>query len=387
MTTRAQPGRKRLQLAAVVSLLLLPVALALMGTTALSASLSGRVGSPEVTLPLTERTLAEQPLVRIAVLGDVGTGESDEVAMARRVAALGATDPFDALVLLGDNVYPDGDPTRLGATVFGPFGPVLDAGAELLAVLGNHDAGYADEQVAALGMPGRWYQKTIGGVLFLGLDSTDAENPAQFRWLENTLAASSAEWVIAAMHHPPFSAGLHGSSEDTREAFVPLFEEYGVDLVLAGHDHDYQRSVPIGGVTYVVSGGGAKVRPTGSTDFTAVSAAVLHFVEVAVWADRMELTAISLGGTFDHAVLNGDAPALVSAASFPLGGALSDREATAGARLAGIGAIVSFLVVGAGWVTPRIAGRRVAGMLVVASTVSMLSTLAGIGMVTMSLVV
>src|SRR5688572_28977977 len=81
----------------------------------------------------------------------------------RRTAAAmvtaGEGDPYDVLLLLGDNVYPSGDPTRLPETVFGPFQSVLDDGAKLLAILGNHDVmdGHADAQVAALGLPGRWY--------------------------------------------------------------------------------------------------------------------------------------------------------------------------------------------------------------------------------------
>ncbi len=382
MATKARP--KRLKRAAVVSLLLLPGALALLGTTAISGSLPGRVGSPEVTVPVAERTLAEQPLVRFAVLGDVGTGESDEIAVAGRVAALGAADPFDALILLGDNVYPDGDPARLGATVFEPFGPVLDAGAELLAVLGNHDAGYADEQVAALGMPGRWYAREIGQVLFLGLDSTDAENPTQLSWLENTLAASSAEWIIAAMHHPPFSAGVHGSDGDTRESFVPLFERYGVDLVLAGHDHDYQRSVPIGGVTYIVSGAGAKVRPTGAAGFTAASAAALHFVEIAVWADRVELTAIGLDGAFDRAVLDVDAPRPTSPSIYVAGGFLRD-DVGVGVRLVSIGALAWVLLLGLGWVAPVAVIGRSGTAVMAASAIAAATTISGLGVLAVSL--
>ena len=289
--------RFRISLAvAVVSLLAFATAFALVGTTAVSAAMPGRVGAPDVTIPLAHRVDANEPLYRIAALGDVGTGAADEYAVASQVAAVGEADPFDALVLLGDNVYPDGNPARLNATVFTPFGPVLESGAALLPVIGNHDQNYADEQVAALGMPGQWYATRLGDVLFIGLDSNLPEDPVQLAWLQSTLTESSAQWIIAAMHHPPFSAGVHGSDEDTRDTFVPLFEKYGVDLVLAGHDHDYQRSIAVGGVTYVVSGAGAKVRSTGSADFTAASAAVLHFVEIGIWEDRLELTAISLDG-------------------------------------------------------------------------------------------
>jgi 3',5'-cyclic AMP phosphodiesterase CpdA len=383
MTNSATRGRLRF-IGLLVFLVLLGV-LALLDTSAIASSFPGRVGSPEVTIPVAEREPADRPLIRLAVLGDVGTGEAGELAVARRVATVGAGDPFDALVLLGDNVYPDGDPSRLGATVFGPFGPVLDGGAALLPVIGNHDAGFADEQVAALGMPGRWYANEIGDILFLGLDSTDPENPAQLAWLERTLATSRARWIVAAMHHPPFSAGAHGSNRDTREAFVPLFERYGVDLVLAGHDHDYQRSIPIGGITYVVSGGGAKVRATGSADFTATSAAVLHFVDLGVWEDRMELTAISLAGTFDHVVIRGNEPVFVTAASFTPTGLFEDEPST-GIRMAGVGALFWLIVIGTGWMVPRATMGRFGRVLLVISTVSMLTVLTGVGLVTASLV-
>jgi 3',5'-cyclic AMP phosphodiesterase CpdA len=189
-------------------------------------------------------------------------------------------------------------------------------------------------------MPGRWYAAQLGDVLFVALDSTMAEDPGQLTWLEQTLAASNNDWVIAEMHHPPLSAGIHGSDEDTREAFVPLFEKYGVDLVLAGHDHDYQRSIPIGGVTYIVSGAGAKVRSAGSADFAEASAAVLHFVEIGIWDDRPEITAISLDGVFDSVELTRDRSATPAAVAFPLSGFLSDTETLAGARVASAGAFI-----------------------------------------------
>lgn len=355
----------------------------LINTSAVASSLPGRIGLPESTVPVEARPSDDRPLVRIAAVGDVGTGEADEIAVANRMADIGDHDPFDGLVLLGDNVYPDGDPSRLGAAVFEPFGRVLNAGANLLPVLGNHDEPFAEEQVTALGMPGRWYASTVGDVLFVGLDSTDAENPAQLAWLDATLATNSTRWVIAAMHHPPFSAGVHGSNEDTRDSFVPLFERYGVDLVLAGHDHDYQRSVPIGGITYVVSGAGSKVRATGSASFTAASAAVLHFVDIGVWSDRLEVTAISFEGAFDRVVISGNQEPGVSSASFATGGIFEDEPST-GVRMAGIGAAFWAVVLCAGWLLPKTSLGRAGRVLVVASTASMLTVLGGIGLITIS---
>ena len=76
-------------------------------------------------------------------------------------------------------------------------------------------------------------------------------------------------------------------------AFSPLFERYGVQLVLSGHDHDYQRSVPQNGVTYVVSGAAAGTRRTGEASFTATSFSWHHFVDIAVYPDHLLLRAIN----------------------------------------------------------------------------------------------
>ena len=77
-----------------------------------------------------------------------------------------------------------------------------------------------------------------------------------------------------------------------------------MQLVLAGHDHDYQRSQTIDGVTYVVSGGAAKTRSTSRADFTETAWSTYHFVDLAVWPDRLELRAIDQHGeVFDSVSL------------------------------------------------------------------------------------
>lgn len=257
------------------------------------AYLTKRVGAPPGGAPAAEYGAADPPALRLAVAGDVGTGGAAELATAKAMVTAAADRPFDGLVLLGDNVYPNGDPARLGATVFDPFKPVLSQGAQLLPVLGNHDV---EAQVAPLGMPGRWYAKTLGPVLFIGLDSTKTADPTQRAWLERTLSTATQPWKVVALHHPPYSAGWHGSSQNVRSAFEPLFERYGVQLVLAGHDHDYQRSTPINGVTYLVSGGAAKLRKTGRADFTAVSWSTYHFVDIAAWPDHLLIRAVGQDG-------------------------------------------------------------------------------------------
>ena len=268
--------------------------------------LTHRIEKPESKHARVPLDKANLPLVRLAAAGDVGTGGDEEWTTAESMDLVEDDLEFDALLLLGDNVYEDGDPAELQRTVFDPFAGVLDGGTQLLAVLGNHDTrkGHRDAHATAIGMPAHWYATTIDDVLVISLDSNRPNEPDQLAWLERTLNSSDASWTIATMHHPPYSGGHHGSDIAVRQAFTPLFEQFGVQLVLAGHDHDYQRSEAIEGVTYVVSGAAAKLRATGRADFTAVAWSTYHFLEIAVWEDRIDVRAIDQAGdVFDEFTL------------------------------------------------------------------------------------
>jgi predicted phosphodiesterase len=252
-------------------------------------------GSPKATTQYVPLPAEPEALLHVAVAGDVGDSGHRLDRTAAAVGEANKLSRYDALWLLGDNVYPSGDPAKLPETVFGPFGPVLNSGTELLAIVGNHDvkAGYGEAQMAALGMPGMWWSEEVNGVLLVGLDSNRPTNAEQLAWLEATLSASQAPWKIVALHHPPYSAGYQGSSIAVREAFSPLFERYGVQLVVSGHDHDYQRSKPQRGVTYVVTGAAAGTRRTGEASFTEVSFSWHHFTDITVFADRLVLRAVN----------------------------------------------------------------------------------------------
>lgn len=286
---RSRPVRYLLRAMAALTavVLLVAVVLVLQYHRQIGSLLTHRKGSPTHTEPYVPFPADDLPAVRVAVAGDVGDSGSRITATGQAVADIVGNDPFDVLLLLGDNVYPKGDPAKLPQTVFGPFGAVLDEGTDLLAILGNHDKSRSDEQMAALGMPGRWWSTVRGDVLLVGLDSNEPDNPEQLAWLEATLAASTQTWKIVALHHPPYSAGYQGSDMAARKAFVPLFERYGVQLVLSGHEHDYQRSIPINGVTYVITGAAAGTRRTGDASFTAVSFSWHSFVELGIYPDRI----------------------------------------------------------------------------------------------------
>lgn len=205
---------------------------------------------------------------------------------------------YDGLVLLGDLIYPDGD-AEDPRTNHRRFEPITSHGAHLIPVLGNHDY-VSDEQADLLLRLGReksWYADQVGIARIIVLDTEQVDNPAQTAWLAQKLASpTTAAWTIIAMQKPAYSAGYHGSEQAIQELWVPLFERYEVPLVLAGHDHNYQRSRLIDGVTYVVSGGSAMLRPTGRQDFTAVSTSTLHFVDLRLEPGRLALRAINHNG-------------------------------------------------------------------------------------------
>ena len=148
--------------------------------------------------------------VRIAVAGDTGTGDEAQRATVRRTFEDGRGDPHDALLLLGDLIYDDGD-ADLTDELVDAFAPVTDAGAELIPVLGNHDyeSGEEDEIFEEPGRPDRWYVDRVGPVRVVVLDSNEVDDEQQTDWLRGTLAEPqpTGTWTIVAMHHPAYSAG------------------------------------------------------------------------------------------------------------------------------------------------------------------------------------
>lgn len=111
--------------------------------------------------------------------------------------------------------------------VTGPFSPILNSGAELLPVLGNHDYRSGEQQqiLPALGRENSWYVQRVGPVRFVVLDSNRVQDREQTQWLRKTLAepVPPKTWTVVAMHHPAYSAGYHGSDLAVRHRWGPLF--------------------------------------------------------------------------------------------------------------------------------------------------------------------
>jgi 3',5'-cyclic AMP phosphodiesterase CpdA len=219
--------------------------------TLLSASHSGA----QVAAPV------KPDSVRMAVIGDMGTGETRQYDVSRRMMEAHATFPFDFVIMLGDNIYGGSTPQDFERKFSIPYKPLLDAGVKFYASLGNHD-NTNESFYAPFNMNGStYYTFKKGNVRFFVLNSIYMD-PKQLAWLEQELkGAGDGDWKICYFHHPLYSSGrTHGSSIDLRQVLEPLFIKYHVDVVFAGHDHVYERVKPQNGIYYFTEGSSGELR-------------------------------------------------------------------------------------------------------------------------------
>jgi predicted phosphodiesterase len=221
---------------------------------------------PTATLPKDEDS------VKFLVIGDTGTGDSNQYQVAQRIAEAHKAFPFEFAIMLGDNLYGSEGPSAYLNKFERPYKPLLDAGVDFYASLGNHDEP-AQRFYKPFNMDGkRFYKFSKGGVDFFVLDSTYM-TPQQIDWLKTELERSDAKWKIAYFHHPIYSSGeRHGAEVDLQVLVEPLFVQNGVDVVFSGHEHFYERIKPQKGIVYITQGGGAKLRRGNLRDNSAITA-------------------------------------------------------------------------------------------------------------------
>ncbi|HVK78730.1 MAG TPA: metallophosphoesterase [Kofleriaceae bacterium] len=241
--------------------------------------------------------------IRFLAFGDSGWGETDQLSLYDQMLTV----PYDLIVHVGDLAYPSGTIDQIEDTVFAIYAPLFRH-LPFFPVAGNHEYKTDDAKpfraVFALPNNERWYSFDWGPVHFVALD-TEQDYGKQAAWLDADLAATRLPWKVVYMHKPLYSSGDHGSDGSARKAFEPLFEKHGVQLVLAGHDHHYERVEPQRGVAYFVTGGGGRgTRPTGSSSFTALSQPVIHFLQIEIAGDQLTVHAIDgAGNEFDSLVV------------------------------------------------------------------------------------
>jgi hypothetical protein len=224
--------------------------------------------------------------VHFTAMGDFGTGGTQQANVMKLLGQPSRAGEF--LLTLGDNAYSSGTEAEFQSNMFKPMAALLRQ-VPLFPSPGNHEyvtnqgQPYLDNFYLPANNPEkseRYYSFDWGSVHFVSLDSNCVIGlassdrctlAAQKSWLAQDLAATRQPWKVVFFHHPTWSSGEHGSQLKMRREFAPLFEQYGVDLVLTGHDHNYERSKPMKGdgvapsgtrgIPYLVVGsGGASLR-------------------------------------------------------------------------------------------------------------------------------
>lgn len=225
-----------------------------------------------VTAPASSSASKADRSLRIWVVGDAGRG--NELAAQVRDGYLKFTGSrhTDLWLMLGDNAYDTGTLEEYQRGVFEMYPPLLRCSV-LWSAIGNHDAGSASSASQSgpyyelFSLPARgeaggvpsgtaaYYSFDWDNIHFICLDSYGSDRApggAMLTWLTKDVAAMNKDWAIAFWHHPPYTKGSHDSDTELeliemRRQVLPILEDGGVDLVLAGHSHSYERSYLIDG--------------------------------------------------------------------------------------------------------------------------------------------
>jgi hypothetical protein len=208
--------------------------------------------------------------VRFAAIGDSGRGDQAQREVAARMVAWREKFPFEFVLMLGDNIYGPHTPADYASKFEEPYRPLLEAGVKFYAAIGNHDDP-GSIYYGPFNMGGQRYYTfrrteqslsgiTGGGVRFFALDSRSLDRP-QLDWLSRELESSGSAWKICFFHHPIYTAGRYRSgAQALRRHLEPILVRGDVDVVLAGHEHFYERTRPQHGITYFISGSAGSLR-------------------------------------------------------------------------------------------------------------------------------
>lgn len=210
--------------------------------------------------------------VRVWVIGDSGTADANARAVRDAYESFNGGRHTDLWLMLGDNAYDRGTDAEYQDAVFDMY-PRMLRQSVVWPTLGNHD-GYGASSDTLSGpyydiftLPGTaqaggvasgteaYYSFDFGNIHFVCLNSHDVDRSVggtMLTWLEQDLMNNAQDWTIAFWHHPPYTKGSHNSDSedqliDMRENALPILEDWGVDLVLSGHSHSYERSYLLDG--------------------------------------------------------------------------------------------------------------------------------------------
>ncbi|MBI4893648.1 MAG: metallophosphoesterase [Acidobacteria bacterium] len=238
---------------------------------------------------------------RFLAFGDSGVASDAQFALSRLMAA----DDPDFTLHTGDIIYPYTTPEGIRERYFDCYGQMM-ARCPMYISLGNHDCMISQgnpllsiHRLPAHPAGGRYYSFRWNAAHFIALDTNSLADPAMLAWFDQELLQPTV-WRIVFFHHPPYTRGTHAHDPiclEVERLLAPRLESAGVDLVLMGHDHNYQRFLPIGQTTYCVTGGGgAGLYYVGSSRRHAVAASAHHYLRVDVQGLMLRATAIGADG-------------------------------------------------------------------------------------------
>lgn len=244
---------------------------------------------------------------RIAVFGDMGEGSPGQARVGAEMLKWAPTH----VATTGDNVYPMGSEADYRKR-FDPHYQQLRMISSWKPALGNHD--YYGRDLRPYfsrfgGTEGNAYYKwSVGQADFFVLDTEQRldETSSQRAWFERQLAASDAKYRVVQLHRPLVSTNEQGRGENF-DSLAPLLSKYGVQLVLGGHEHGYERSHAIDGTIHLITGGGgaaAMPNPLRMPDTSLVRSRRHHYTQIAFDAAKMVVRAVdSDGEVFDSVAI------------------------------------------------------------------------------------
>jgi predicted phosphodiesterase len=255
---------------------------------------------------------------KLAVIGDSGRGWAPQHQVAQQMVRYRDLFPFSTVLMLGDNIY-EGPATPLDyqRKFEEPYRALLDAGVRFQAVLGNHDD-VAQRFYAPFNMRGHRYYtfeppgptmaRVTDAVRVFAIDSTSLDAD-QLQWLERELRRSRARWKLCMLHHPLYTGGRYGKGAYlTRWKLEALLVDTGVDVVLSGHEHLYQRTLPQQGIVHFISGAAGSLREGDAREGGLVARAYdrdYHFMLIEIAGEALHWQAITrTGRTIDAGVLH-----------------------------------------------------------------------------------
>jgi hypothetical protein len=294
--------------------------LALAAAVACGSSGSGGTAAPSVTAAPTTAapstaaeprlsaavvTPAPGPQTVIGVIGDYGVvGSTALPQVVTRMTRFNGGRALSAVVTTGDNAYCCGTETQ-AAFARKALAPLRLQGAPVYSALGNHDVQTEGGAAFMRTFPQakRWYTANVGDVQLVVLDSTRTGDATQLRFLKAVLAAPRPRaFRVVVFHHPAWSCSAHGPDAGVRERWLPLFGTK-VDLVLAGHNHTYERFTSASGVPLVTTGGGgAQLYASASpacrgAGRLAYLKTVHHAVRLVASGSSLRLEGVAVDGT------------------------------------------------------------------------------------------